>query len=310
MIKLDGRIVLMNVVKTKFSIKDLESLGGVKAHTIRIWEKRYNLLNPDRTPTNIRTYSLQDLQKLLNVTFLLDHEYKISKVAKHSTHEIEQLVSNLIDEQQDINNHHAINSLKMAMMNFDQSLFHKTYSSLKSDLDFRTIFTQVFIPLLEQIGLLWQTNTIDPAHEHFVANLIKQKILIEIENCQQNIYPKSSKTFVLFLPENEIHDLGLMFLNYEINAAGHSSIYLGQSIQLESLRYLAENQKNVHFISYFTVKPEEESLSHYVNRFNKELNAAHIPFYLFGRKAYKARPNDFPENAKIFKSIAQFSQIL
>ncbi|MEE3146970.1 MAG: MerR family transcriptional regulator, partial [Bacteroidota bacterium] len=161
----------MNTVKTNFSIKDLESFGGIKAHTIRMWERRYNLLDPDRTPTNIRTYSLDDLQKLLNVTFLLDHNYKISKIAKRSSDEIASLVAEIVEEQDLGANHHAINSFKIAMMNFDQRLFSQTYNHLRQTLGFSELFFSVFIPLLEKIGFLWQAGVVNPAHEHFISNL-------------------------------------------------------------------------------------------------------------------------------------------
>ena len=120
-----------NVVKIKFSIKDLESLSGIKAHTIRIWEKRYNLLTPERTQTNIRTYLLSDLQKLLNVVFLMNNNHKISKIAKNSTAEIAKMVADIVAKESFSSQSHAINSFKISMMNFDQNLFYKTYDTLK-----------------------------------------------------------------------------------------------------------------------------------------------------------------------------------
>ncbi|WP_031426089.1 MerR family transcriptional regulator [Flavimarina sp. Hel_I_48] len=300
----------MNAVKTKFSIKDLENLAGVKAHTIRIWEKRYNLLEPDRTPTNIRTYTLKDLQKLLNVTFLLEHNYKISKIAQNDNKAIIKMVKQIVEQKEKPKNHQALNSFKIAMMNFDQQLFAKTFDSLSDKLQFRDIFYQVLIPLLEEIGLLWQTNTIDPSHEHFITNLIKQKILLKIEEYQIEHIPDKSKVFVLFLPENEIHDLGLLFLNYEIVSHGYKCIYLGQSIMIENLKYLNQNQPNVHFVSYFTVKPEDTSVSDYVKIFNKEMENDHIPLYIFGRKALRENIKNLPSNAQVIKSIDSFIEDL
>ena len=299
----------MNAVKTQFSIKDLESLGGVKAHTIRIWEKRYNLLNPERTPTNIRTYTLKDLQKLLNVTFLLENKYKISKVAKHSSKEIAEIVADLVSKN-NLSDNHAINSLKIAMMNFDQQLFARTYESLSTVLSFREIFVQAFVPLLNELGLLWQTDTINPAHEHFITNLIKQKILLKIEQYQLDHSPTKSKTFVLFLPENELHELGLMYLNYEIITSGYKCIYLGQSIQLDSLKYLLTNQTNLHFVSYFTVKPEDQTVKDYVSDFNRELSSSKIPFYILGKRAQQVDQNELPDNVEIFNSVKDFAKVL
>ncbi|MEH6407066.1 MAG: MerR family transcriptional regulator [Leeuwenhoekiella sp.] len=299
----------MHPVKTQFSIRDLESLGGIKAHTIRIWEKRYNLLEPDRTATNIRTYSLKDLQKLLNVIFLLENEYKISKVARHNSAEIAEIVADLVAKN-NLTNNHAIISLKIAMMNFDQRLFAKTYESLATVLSFRQIFMQAFVPLLNELGFLWQTDTINPAHEHFITNLIKMKILLQIEQYQLKHPPTKSKTFVLFLPENEIHELGLMFLNYEIISRGYSCIFLGQSIQLESLNYVLASQSDVHFVSYFTIKPDDQTVEEYAKSFNEELSSHSIPFYILGKRALQVNEKELPDNVKVFKSLKAFTQLL
>ena len=172
----------MNNIKNQFSIKDLENLTGIKAHTIRIWEKRYNLLQPKRTDTNIRFYDLESFQKLLNISYLNSNGYKISKIATLNKEEISSLVREIAAE----NNieSHAINAFKLSMLNFDQTLFYKTYDSLLNDKDFGEIFYDIFIPLLTEIGLLWQTDTITPAHEHFLTSLIRQKILINTEKAQ------------------------------------------------------------------------------------------------------------------------------
>ena len=137
----------MNNIKTIFSIRDLENLSGIKAHTIRIWEKRYNVLEPMRTDSNIRYYDIDNLQKLLNITLLHNHGYKISKISKLSDEGIPVLVREIISQKSA--RHHAINAFKMAMINFDQQLFANTYSSLLGEKSFRDIFYQVFIPLLE-----------------------------------------------------------------------------------------------------------------------------------------------------------------
>ena len=196
----------MNNIKTTFSIKDLENLSGIKAHTIRIWEKRYNLLEPMRTDTNIRLYDIQNLQKLLNVVLLTEFGYKISRISKLSAIEIENYVRKVQNEK--TANNHALSAFKMAMLNFDQQLFLNTYDELLSEKDFGVVFLETFIPLLEEIGILWTTNTISPSHEHFISYLIKHKILVNIEKHVSNNLDTSENVYVLFLPENEIHDLG------------------------------------------------------------------------------------------------------
>lgn len=301
---------VMNAVKNNFSIKDLENLSGVKAHTIRIWEKRYGLFEPKRTSTNIRTYQLKDLQKLLNVTFLLENDYKISKIAEHDGDGIINLVKEVVATNREPKNHQAMNSFKIAMMNFDQQLFAKTFESLVQSMTFTKMFYQILIPLLEEIGLLWQTDTIDPSHEHFISNLIKQKILLKIEQHQLEHPPHKSRVFVLFLPENEIHDLGLLFLNYQLVSNGYKCIYLGQSIMIENLKYLMMNQPNISFVSYFTVMPKEVSVTTYAHSFNKKLGNSETPFYIFGRKALRENIKDLPGNIKVLKSIDSFIEDL
>jgi len=199
----------MNIVKDNFSIKDLENLSGIKAHTIRIWEKRYKLLNPNRTDTNIRYYSLASLQKLLNIVLLCNNGYKISKIGQLSEEEIPFLVKQ-IGSEGSINNE-SLNSFKLAMINFDQGLFAQTYNTLITTKTFREIFYDVFIPLLTELGLLWQTDTITPAHEHFITGLIKQKVIANTEKLPLLDTQNRSQVFVLFLPENEIHEIGLLF---------------------------------------------------------------------------------------------------
>ena len=204
----------MNNIKSTFSIKDLENLTGIKAHTIRIWEKRYNLLQPERTDTNIRYYSLVNLQKLLNISYLNNNGYKISKIASLNVREIPELVKEVA--QNDLTNSYSIDTFKLSMLNFDQKLFYDTYESLIEEKSFIEIFYQDFIPLLSEIGMLWQTDTITPAHEHFLTSLIRQKILVNTEKIQSQNQEKTDKVFVLYLPDNEVHELGLMIINYQM----------------------------------------------------------------------------------------------
>ena len=252
----------MNNVKNIFSIKDLENLSGIKAHTIRIWEKRYNVLEPNRTDTNIRLYDLASLQKLLNITLLHNHGYKISKISKYPPEKIPQLVREIISEKSAKS--HAISAFKMAMMNFDQAQFFATYNSLLAEKSFREVFYDVFIPLMTELGLLWQSDTITPAHEHFISYLIKQKLLINTEKVQVLEPTKTDKIFVLYLPMNEIHELGLMYLNYEILLHGYKTIYLGESVPTENLKDLNKYFDSIVFISYMTVQPDKDSVNEYV----------------------------------------------
>lgn len=291
----------MNNIKSTFSIKDLENLTGIKAHTIRIWEKRYNLLSPKRTETNIRYYDLSDFQKLLNVSYLNNNGYKISKIATLQETKIPEIVRKIASEEN--LNSHAINSFKLSMLNFDQVLFYKTYQRLESEMSFRDIFYTIFIPLLTELGLLWQTDTITPAHEHFLTTLIRQKILINTEQIQANS-ETSNKTFILYLPDNEVHELGLMYINYEIVANGHQSIFLGQSVPLDSLVDITSYYDDITFVSYFTVKPDKEEIGQYIEDIkNKLLVNPHVKFWMLGRMLNAIDLNKLPANLKPFKSI-------
>ena len=288
-------------VKSVFSIKDLENLSGIKAHTIRIWEKRYNVLQPMRTDTNVRLYDLACLQKLLNITLLHDYGYKISKIASYPEEEIPVLVREIISEKSAKN--HAISAFKMAMMNFDQELFFTTYAQLLSEKSFKEVFYQVFIPLMTEMGLLWQSDTISPAHEHFISYLIKQKLLINTEKLQVLRPTKTDKVFVLSLPMNEVHELGLMYLNYETLLHGYKTIYLGESVPIESLTDLKKHFESIVFVSYLTVQPDKDSVNDYVNKMIAELFDENTELWYVGRMVEFIKQDGFSDKIKIFNTI-------
>ena len=294
----------MNNVKKFFSIRDLENLSGIKAHTIRIWEKRYGLLSPERTTTNIRTYSLNNLQKLLNVTLLYNNGHKISKIAKIPEENIPLMVREIVAKSSIEN--HAISAFKLAMVNFDQAIFTNTYNSLLSDKSFREIFKDVFIPLLNELGLLWQTDTISPAHEHFMTSLIKQKILTNTEKLQDRQPTRKDKIFVPFLPENEIHEIGLLYINYEITLRGYKSIYLGQTVPLDTLKDVMKYFDNVCFLSYFTVVPSKDKIARYIYDFSNMVQEYDNPqFWVLGHQTQHLDKSKLPNFIKTFNSIEQ-----
>lgn len=292
----------MNNIKVSFSIKDLENLTGIKAHTIRIWEKRYNLLQPNRSDTNIRNYSLGSLQKLLNISFLNKNGHKISKIAQLDEEEIPVKVRELASRAKVED--HAINAFKLSMLNFDQVLFYNTYNNLIENKTFSNIFYTIFVPLLEELGLLWQTNTITPAHEHFLSVHIKQKILLNIERLQ-SLEPKpSSKTFILYLPDNEVHDIGLLFTNYKLRSKGYHTIFLGESVPMDSLVSVLEFFDEITFISYFTVYPELEDIPNYINEFDVLLLDDKTKLKLLGPKLTQLEGDiTLPGNICFYDSI-------
>ncbi|WP_041250114.1 MerR family transcriptional regulator [Christiangramia forsetii] len=300
----------MEHIKQNFSIKDLEHLSGIKAHTIRIWEKRYDILNPERTDTNIRSYSNENLQKLLNIAFLNSHGYKISRISKMEDKQINDLVNRISASSSEENR--AKNSFKLAMMSFDDRLFQRTFNSLREKKTFREVFYDVFIPLLEEIGLLWQTDTIKPIHEHYIVELIKQKIYLNIADEKSEVpNVDDEKLYVLFLPDNEIHDVGILYLNYELLNSGKNAIYLGPSLPLNNMEYLMEIHKNIIFVSYLTISPVNTNIKEFIRDFEEKIcHEKNHELYLFGQRIKELKETELSSNIKIYHSISEFVNTL
>ena len=271
---------------TTFSIKDLENLSGIKAHTIRMWEKRYNILVPERTTTNIRLYNFENLQKLLNITLLYNSGIKISKLGKLSSNQLKEAIQKLADKKCDKD--YFLDELKLSMFSYDQFKFKQTYKTILEKMSFREAFLDIFIPFLEILCLQWLCKSISTSHEHFITSLITQKLLINID-LAQSIQPDKSEVYVLFLPDDEIHEMGLMYLNYELSKAGYQTIYLGPSVPLESLETVIAYYPDVSFISYFTVSPTKSEVNTYLEEIDKKvLSKNNLKLNILGRNAQAA----------------------
>jgi DNA-binding transcriptional MerR regulator len=271
--------------KERFTIQDLENLTGIQAHTIRIWEKRYDLLHPLRAGNNIRYYAHTDLVKLLNISALYRRNFKISKIASMSDTELVETVRKISLQNPD--DEDANHALKLAMLNYDQPLFDETCRKLSRTMSFREIFHNVFLPLLNEIGLMWQTETITISHEHFLSNLIRQKILLQAEQLQSEGYAAGAKVFVLYLPANEVHELGLLYSHYELLAHGHRSIYLGQSVPIEALLDLHGVYPQITFITSFTTQPADDKLEDYLKKVSGSiLRKGKDELWVSGRKIH------------------------
>ena len=296
----------MDRVKSTFSIKNLENLSGIKAHTLRIWEKRYNLLEPERTDTNIRRYSLDSLRKLLNITLLYNHGFKISKIASLETSEIPKLVRSIALKAN--SEQVSINAFKLAMINFDYELFDTNYEEILQHHNFEYLFMNIFMPLMKELGILWQTGAISPSHEHFITNLVKQKIHLQTEYLQKNKFEqKNHPIFVLFLPENEIHELGILYLNYLILSKGHRTIFLGQSLQTSSLQTLYSYETKYYFVSYITVEPSKDEIMPYLHNFyNRILENQDSKLILFGPQQIAIDKEKLPKKIEMFRSVESF----
>lgn len=254
---------------SNYSIKDLEKITGIKAHTIRIWEKRYGIVNPMRTDSNIRYYCDSDLKKLMNISTLVKHGHKISKLAPLCKEELAEK----IQEISYIENGHdtQIENLIVAMIEMDEVKFDKVLTSIIIKEGFESSVFNVIYPFFDKIGLLWQTGTINPAQEHFISNLVKQKMYVAIDGAQQTL-KEDYKTFVLFLPEWEMHELGLLMYNYMIKSRGHKVVYLGQNVPYEDIQRVQEIHKPDFLFTSFAFAVESEKLQNYVRQLSNDFS--------------------------------------
>jgi len=223
-----------------YSIRELENLSGIKAHTIRIWEKRFGLIAPKRTSTNIRSYCDSDLKTLLNISILNRNGLKISKIAQLSPEEIVMKVNQFSREV--TNAESQIESLTVAMIDVDEYRFEQVLSRAIIQFGFEEAVTRVLYPFFIKVGLMWQTGAVNPAQEHFISNLVKQKFFAAIDGLISSERPGSRK-FVFFLPEGELHEIGLLFLCYLARKRGYRTIYLGQSVPLNDLADLVRKRQ-------------------------------------------------------------------
>jgi MerR family transcriptional regulator, light-induced transcriptional regulator len=222
-----------------FTIKDLENLSGIKAHTIRIWEQRYNFLKPQRTETNIRYYSNEELKTLLNIALLNKYGFKISHIGKMEPAEIRDRIVSLTDMQ--AVQERMVNDLVQQMVDLDMEKFERILSAYISSKGIERAVVQIIFPFLEKIGILWQTGHINPAQEHLVTNIIRQKLIVGIETTTSSV--QLDKTFLLFLPEGEHHELGLLFMYYILKSRGARTIYLGANVPVKDVEEVIKRKK-------------------------------------------------------------------
>jgi len=242
-----------------YQISDLERLSGIKAHTIRIWEKRYNLIEPHRTSTNIRYYDDAQARKLLKVSTLLAQGIKISKISKLSEKEINfriQELQNVVSEDAICTG--FINELISTMLSFDEIGFDKTFSSAVIRFGMHEAMLKVFYPFLHKTGLMWSTEEAMPAQEHFALCVIRRKLITAIDGLPAPT--KRSKSFVLFLPTEEWHESGLLFADYIIRTHGYKTIYLGQNVPAKNLIDVIENIKPTHLITFYIARRDPQSI--------------------------------------------------
>lgn len=274
----------------QYTIKELEHLSGIKAHTIRIWEQRYGILNPMRTETNIRYYDDADLKSLLNISLLNERGYKISKIAQMDEQQIQETVQQLC-EQPCAGAHH-VKELVSAMVDMDEQLFDRVLSKAALQMGFQETMREVIYPFLKKIGVLWQTGNITPAHEHFVSNLIRQKLLVAIDG-QTARWAEDAPVYILYLPEGELHELALLYMNYVLRAHHQRVIYMGQHLPFKDLELTHEQFKAEYLCTVLTTVPEREQVQAYIDKLSARFPDSTV--YLYG---YQAQHDFlvFPEN--------------
>lgn len=280
-----------------YSIKDLERLSGVKAHTIRIWEQRYNIINPQRTNTNIRYYSDDDLRKLLNISLLNQYGYKISRIASLTDAEISKEVKNVTEAEHDPDSQLA--ALTLCMIELDEQRFEKLLASSILRQGFEATMSSIIFPFLERVGIMWMTGAINPAQEHFVSNMIRQKLIVAIDG-QINANADKDQTFLLFCPEGEFHEIGLLFTNYLLRSRQKKSIYLGASVPFKDLVNIYSIHNPKYLVSFVTTTPNGEELQQYI--FDLSNNFPDSIIWLAGNQLRK-EAFDLPENVVVLNDL-------
>ena len=287
---------------SSYSIKDLEQLSGIKAHTLRIWEQRYNLLTPKRTETNIRYYDDGDLKLILNVALLNDNGFKISKIVSMSPDEVRQEVMKLTDRS--LTHDDQIHALTICMIEMDEDRFDKVLTTNIIKLGFEQTMLNIIYPFLSKIGVLWQTGAINPAQEHFISNLVRQKLIVAIDGQVPSL---GGKKFLLFLPEGELHEISLLFASYIIKSKGHKVIYLGQSTPKHDLDAVYDLLEPDYILTVITTSPSIEFAQDYVNNLAKKFSKSKI--FVSG---YSVTGQDmvFEKNVRQFNYIREIKEAL
>lgn len=234
-----------------YSVAQVEAITGIKAHTLRVWERRYNFINPTRTKTNIRYYTDNELRMLINVSLLLKSGLKVSKIDKMTPDEINNKVNNIISNR-DTSDAEEIAGLTLSMMNLDEITFNNIFQRLLIRKGLLKTITDVIYPFLSDTGFLWSSNKISPLHEHFISNLIRQKIIASTDTLP--VTRGDAPGIVMFLPPGEDHEIGLLIANFIAKNLGWRVYYLGQNVPTNNLTEI-NNLPDVKFLLTMIITP-------------------------------------------------------
>lgn len=263
-----------------YSMAQIVALTGIKGHTLRKWETRYNFLEPHRTETNIRYYSGDQLKKLLNISVLMRNGFRISKIDKMSEEEIHDSITNTL-----LNSHEEdeISGLIISMIEMDETKFDYIIKSqiMKNGLLSTTV--KVIYPFLNQVGILWGIDKVIPAQEHFASNLIKQKLFATIDHLPS---PKeNAPSILMFLPENENHEIGLLLAYYIAKELGWRVYYLGQNVPAENIKQMADNTNPKAMLTMF-ITPSKNKIRSQLEQY---LSYGNTPLFISGNPAVLER---------------------
>jgi DNA-binding transcriptional MerR regulator len=284
-----------------YSIKDLEVLSGVKAHTIRIWEKRYHLLSPARTDTNIRYYNDADLRRILNVSLLVKSGFKISKVAKWEESQLKQTVLEATEKK--VAEPDYVERLIIHMLNFDNIGFYRLVNEIIEQKGFEDATVKVFFVLFERIGTYWQVGSIFPAQEHYVTSILRQKLIAETDKL--GVDNRNGQTMLFFLPEGELHEMSLLFYAYLARKYGYNVIYLGQFVPFEDLGKV-QAHINIDYVFTAFINPlTKEDLESYLLRLKETFQ--HQKIFITGWQVKQLLP-ELPRTVKIVKDYREFKK--
>ncbi len=281
---------------SNYSIRDIEQLSGIKAHTIRIWEQRYNFIEPKRTETNIRFYNDEDLKLILNISLLKENGFKISRISKMASEDLKEEVQRITDRK--IGQSEQIQALTIAMLELDENRFEKIITTNILQIGFERTVLLIIVPFFKKVGILWQTGAITPAHEHFISNLTRQKIIVAIDG--QVIDRITDKKFLLFLPEGELHEISLLISSYLIKTKNHKVIYLGQNLPFKDLKEVYQIHQPQYLLSVFTSYPYTNDVQSYINKLSESFPKSTI--FLTGLQLIG---NDFqlPKNIRLLNKL-------
>jgi DNA-binding transcriptional MerR regulator len=288
---------------SSYSIKDLEQVTGIKAHTIRIWEQRYNFLQPSRTETNIRSYSSEELKTILNVSLLNKYGFKISHIDKMSADQIEEKILSL--NQIDAIRERVVNVLIKEMVSLNMNAFEKQLDLYSGQKGVDKTITEIVFPFLERVGILWMTNHINPAQEHLATNLLRQKIILGIERLPA--VSEHNKNVILFMPEGEYHEIGLLFVYFLLKQEGIYVNYLGANVPMKDLVYLTAVKKPNYVFCHLTSPSKVFKLERFITQIGQVSNTTPVMLSGLFMKDYKGK---LSENIAVKKSLAEVIQLI